>query len=56
MSWKMRLEDVPDKVVNYKQTIVVSKIEFSNAITVVSLLLLLYCNVVSVKMNILLAV
>jgi hypothetical protein len=56
MLWKMRLEDVLDKVVNYKQTVFLSKIEFLNRITIVSPLLPLYYSVVSVKASILLVV
>ena len=52
----MRLEDVPDRVVNDKQTLVVGKIEFPKAIAVVSPLLLLDYGVVSVKESILLVV
>jgi hypothetical protein len=54
--WKIRLEDVPDKVVNGKQTIVVGEIEFHNAIAVVIPLLPLHCSVVSVEASILLVV
>jgi hypothetical protein len=56
MPWKMRVEDIPDRVVNGKQTGVVGKIELPNAIAVVSPLLLLYCGVVSIKASILLVV
>lgn len=56
MPWKIRTEKVPDKVVNGKQTVVVGKIEFPNAIAVVSPLLLLHYGVVSVKASILLVV
>jgi hypothetical protein len=52
----MRLEDVPDNVVNCKQTVFLSKIEFLNGITIVGPLLLLYYSVVSVKTSILLIV
>ena len=49
MPWQIRLEKVPDKVVNGKQTVVVGKIEFSNSIAVVSPLLPLNYSVVSVE-------
>lgn len=36
MLWQIRLENIPDKVMNSKQTVVVGKIEFPNGIAIVS--------------------
>jgi hypothetical protein len=52
MPWKIRLEDVLDKVMNSKQTVIICKVEFLNVIAVVSPLLPLYYRVVSVKVSI----
>jgi hypothetical protein len=53
---KIRLKDVLDRVVNNKQTVLLSKIKFLNRIVVVSPLLLLHYSVMSVKVSILLVV
>ena len=56
MPWQIRLKKVSDKVVNGKQTVIVSKIKFLNVIAVVSSLLPLNYGIVSVEASILLIV